>query len=90
MMRDIKLKLDQSPLGSGNFGRVYAATWRGRPVAAKCLRDEDDKEAFLREGKIWQFIRSPNCVAFFGYTRHDDNRLFLGVLLLLQLLLFSS
>ncbi|RYY36919.1 hypothetical protein EON62_01425, partial [archaeon] len=55
-VKDIKFERDEDgaplELGSGTFGTVYAATWRGEPVAAKKLRPALRKESlpiFWRE-----------------------------------------
>ena len=59
-------------LGEGGSGRVYAARWRGRPVALKVLREElapTDRERarFLSEARLLQSLDHPGVVKVVGF-----------------------
>lgn len=63
-------------LGGGSFGVVYRATWRGTPVAAKCLRvdggsSEDEALAlkdFHNEASVLFCLRHPNIATLLAYS----------------------
>jgi serine/threonine protein kinase len=63
-------------LGGGSFGVVYRATWRGTPVAAKCLRatagnSEDEALAlkdFHNEATVLFRLRHPNIATLLAYS----------------------
>ena len=63
-------------LGGGSFGLVYRATWRGTPVAAKCLRatagnSEDEALAlkdFHNEATVLFRLRHPNIATLLAYS----------------------
>jgi serine/threonine protein kinase len=60
------------PLGKGGMGQVYEAeeTESGRRVALKLLSrglgDDEERERFLREGRLAASLSHPNCVYVFG------------------------
>src|SRR5690349_20500726 len=60
------------PLGQGGMGQVYEAeeTESGRRVALKLLSrglgDDEERERFLREGRLAASLSHPNCVYVFG------------------------
>jgi len=60
------------PLGKGGMGQVYEAeeAESGRRVALKLLSrglgDDDERERFLREGRLAASLSHPNCVYVFG------------------------
>jgi len=64
-------------LGRGGMGIVYAAEEvdSGRQVALKViaepLRSQDERERFLREGRLAASINHPNCVYVFGAYEID-------------------
>jgi len=60
------------PLGKGGMGQVYEAeeSESGRRVALKLLSrglgDDEERERFLREGRLAASLSHPNCVYVFG------------------------
>ena len=62
--------LDNNILGTGGWGYVKEATYRGRRVAAKCLHEAivspHNQELFLKEMKISARCRHRNLVEFIG------------------------
>ena len=62
------------PLGKGGMGQVYEAeeTESGRRVAMKILSrglgDDEERERFLREGRLAASLSHPNTVYVFGTT----------------------
>lgn len=60
------------PLGKGGMGQVYEAeeTDSGRRIALKLLSrglgDDEERERFLREGRLAASLSHPNCVYVFG------------------------
>jgi len=62
-------------LSSGNFGKVYKATYLGTQVAVKKLLDVDDEfmhKYIEREMGILRTLRHPNIVQFMGLSRHSS------------------
>ena len=65
-------------LGKGGMGEVYAANHleNGRRLAIKVLNDrlgsDDDRERFLREGRLAASVSHPNCVYIFGSEKVDE------------------
>ncbi|GAB4813021.1 hypothetical protein N2152v2_000067 [Parachlorella kessleri] len=56
-------------LGAGAFGRVYAGTWAGRPVAVKmlqtaCHASSRELHSFKQEVAVLSQLRHPHIVAF--------------------------
>ena len=70
-------------LGEGGSGRVYAARWRGRPVALKVLReeraDERDRARFLAEAALLASIDHPGVVKVLGAGLLPDGRPYLAM-----------
>ncbi|XP_057829880.2 serine/threonine-protein kinase CTR1 [Cryptomeria japonica] len=64
-------------IGSGSFGTVHHADWRGSDVAVKILIDQDLYEErlkeFLREVAIMIRLRHPNVVLFMGAVTKRPN-----------------
>ncbi len=60
------------PIGKGGMGQVYEAEERdsGRRIALKLLSrglgDDDERERFLREGRLAASLSHPHCVYVFG------------------------
>jgi hypothetical protein len=60
------------PLGKGGMGQVYEVeeTDSGRRIALKLLSrglgDDEERERFLREGRLAASLSHPNCVYVFG------------------------
>src|SRR5256885_1074660 len=60
------------PIGKGGMGQVYEAeeTDSGRRIALKLLSrglgDEEERERFLREGRLAASLSHPHCVYVFG------------------------
>src|ERR1044071_5471302 len=60
------------PLGKGGMGQVYEAEEldSGRRIALKLLSrglgDDEERERFLREGRLAASLSHPNCVYVFG------------------------
>ena len=60
------------PIGKGGMGQVYEAeeSDSGRRVALKLLSrglgDDEERERFLREGRLAASLSHPNCVYVFG------------------------
>ena len=65
-----ELALDYKILGTGGWGYVTEATYRGRTVAAKCLHEAivspHNQELFAKEMKISARCRHRNLVEFIG------------------------
>eukprot|EP01136_Pigoraptor_vietnamica_P036424 Opistho-1_new@102984 len=54
-------------IGSGQFGAVYEATYRGQKVAVKTLKDADSIAAdFLAEAAVMTKLQHPNLVQLLG------------------------
>jgi serine/threonine protein kinase len=71
-------------LGEGGSGRVYAARWRGRPVALKVLREDrvpTDRERahFLSEARLLRSVDHPAVVKLIGFGLLPDGRPFLAM-----------
>ncbi|XP_064607929.1 tyrosine-protein kinase CSK-like isoform X2 [Liolophura sinensis] len=56
------------PLGDGEFGTVYKATYKGKTVAAKSLKETTSKavQSFLKEASVMTSLRHPNLVQLIG------------------------
>ena len=79
------IKLTETQLGVGAYGRVFEVEYAGTTCAAKeihpiffrvALQDDLDqiKKDFLRECQIWSTLRHPNIVQFMGmYYRENDD-----------------
>ena len=65
-----EINLSNKILGTGGWGYVTEATFRGRRVAAKCLHDAitspHNQELFSKEMKIFAQCRHRNLVEFIG------------------------
>ena len=65
-----EINLSNKILGTGGWGYVTEATFRGRRVAAKCLHEtiisKHNKELFAKEMKIFARCRHKNLVEFVG------------------------
>ncbi|GAB1522805.1 Serine/threonine-protein kinase [Rhizoctonia solani] len=61
------IQIDQNaPLGRGGFGTVFKGKWNGATVAVKRLVKDASAETLLREVELWQGLRHPHVVQFFG------------------------
>ncbi|XP_061975814.1 serine/threonine-protein kinase CTR1-like isoform X4 [Populus nigra] len=64
-------------IGSGSFGTVYHADWRGSDVAVKILEEQEFHaerfEEFLSEVSIMKRLRHPNIVLFMGAVTQPPN-----------------
>ncbi|CAE6517076.1 unnamed protein product [Rhizoctonia solani] len=61
------IQIDQNaPLGRGGFGTVFRGKWNGATVAVKRLVKDASAETLLREVELWQGLRHPHVVQFFG------------------------
>ncbi|KAJ7970541.1 Protein kinase [Quillaja saponaria] len=64
-------------IGTGSFGTVHRADWRGSDVAIKILRKQDIHtecyKEFLREVAIMKRLRHPNIVLFMGAITQPPN-----------------
>ncbi|XP_052198844.1 serine/threonine-protein kinase CTR1-like isoform X2 [Diospyros lotus] len=64
-------------IGSGSFGTVHLAEWRGSDVAVKILIEQDFHaehfREFLREVAIMKSLRHPNIVLFMGAVTQPPN-----------------
>ncbi|KAF1328582.1 Serine/threonine protein kinase, partial [Globisporangium splendens] len=59
------------PIGTGAFGEVFRATWRGTPVVVKFMGydadfDESAREMFLHELRVWYPLSHPHVIKLFG------------------------
>ncbi|XP_022757319.1 serine/threonine-protein kinase STY8-like isoform X2 [Durio zibethinus] len=78
-----EVNMDEATLiGEGAYGEVYLVKWRGTEVAAKTIRSSiasnpKAKNIFLTELALWQRLRHPNIVQFFGVLKHSDRLIFL-------------
>ena len=70
------MELTEEVLGSGGWGVVKVANFRGLRVAAKFLHNmiisEYNQHLFSREMKIAAMIRHPNMLLFIGATREGE------------------
>ncbi|CAE6410180.1 unnamed protein product [Rhizoctonia solani] len=57
---------ENAPLGRGGFGTVFKGKWNGATVAVKRLVKDASAETLLREVELWQGLRHPHVVQFFG------------------------
>ena len=79
-------------LGGGSFGVVYRASWRGTPVAAKCLRvaTESDHALALKdfhiEAKILKGLRHPNICMLLAYSNTPGQEMIINELMRCSLL----
>ncbi|KAG5557072.1 hypothetical protein RHGRI_007358 [Rhododendron griersonianum] len=64
-------------IGSGSFGTVHLAEWRGSDVAVKILMEQDFDtecfEEFQTEVSIMERLRHPNIVLFMGAVTQPPN-----------------
>lgn len=60
-------------LGSGAFGDVKAAEFRGTPVAVKLLHSSDTAQAFFQEASLLCSLRHPNIVSCLGVCVTEPN-----------------
>jgi len=67
--------MEEEPLGSGAFGKVYNAKWRGRNVVVKVIEtaNEKEKQAFGKESKITLSLDHSNVIKLFGITHVKQN-----------------
>ncbi|KAJ6317364.1 hypothetical protein OIU76_012993 [Salix suchowensis] len=67
----------KNKIGSGSFGTVYHADWRGSDVAVKILEEQEFHaerfEGFLSEVAIMKRLRHPNIVLFMGAVTQPPN-----------------
>ncbi|KAB5544055.1 hypothetical protein DKX38_012167 [Salix brachista] len=67
----------KNKIGSGSFGTVYHADWRGSDVAVKILEEQEFYaerfEEFLSEVAIMKRLRHPNIVLFMGAVTQPPN-----------------
>ena len=72
-----ELEMEQE-IGSGAFGTVHKATWRGMAVAVKVMRGEllhwdgGASAGFECEASFMRTVRHPNIVLFFGAGSFED------------------
>jgi tRNA A-37 threonylcarbamoyl transferase component Bud32 len=71
------LEIKGGIIGRGGFGEVYAASWRGTPVAFKQLiyqgMSKKRRESFLQEVKILAGLDHPNTLKFFGAVADESH-----------------
>ncbi|GIL75163.1 hypothetical protein Vretifemale_4992 [Volvox reticuliferus] len=71
LQRDVAIDANR-PLGSGQFGTVYAGSYRGVPVAIKSVRPAlhgctiEDLEVFVQEVTVLSSLRHDNVVRLLG------------------------
>ncbi|MFZ5478858.1 MAG: protein kinase domain-containing protein [Myxococcota bacterium] len=70
-------------IGEGGIADVFRATWRGRTVALKVLRDPDRpglRQRFLREGRLLKRLQHPGLVRCFEIFEGEQPALALELL----------
>ena len=71
-----EISLSSTKLGSGAWGKVWLADFRGSPVAAKCLHDiiaaPHNNALFVREMSISAQTHHQNIVQFIGATLEGE------------------
>ena len=71
-----EISLSSTMLGSGAWGKVWLADFRGSPVAAKCLHDiiaaPHNEALFVREMNIAARMHHQNIVQFIGATLEGE------------------
>ncbi|KAJ1305198.1 hypothetical protein OPQ81_000228 [Rhizoctonia solani] len=67
VISESEIQIDENaPLGRGGFGTVFKGKWNGATVAVKRLVKDASAETLLREVELWQGLRHPHVVQFFG------------------------
>ncbi|KAH3763847.1 tyrosine protein kinase [Pelomyxa schiedti] len=67
-----ELELVEPPIGEGSYGIVYKAKWRNQEVAVKLVKNQQSKDTltgFENEVQIFETIRCPQIVQFYGAVR---------------------
>jgi hypothetical protein len=60
---DPTITLDyKGEIGTGNFGAVYLAVWKGQNVAVKTLKDASAFDTFFKEMQILGQLDHPNII----------------------------
>ncbi|KDQ50010.1 hypothetical protein JAAARDRAFT_609550 [Jaapia argillacea MUCL 33604] len=59
-------------LGQGGFGDVYRGNWEGHPVAIKVLLRGIPPKILQKEVEVWQSLRHPNILEFYGCNTSSD------------------
>lgn len=69
-----------STLGSGEFGTVYKASWKGITVAVKLLKSTETsvENKLLKEAELLSYLNHPHVIRYFGVTKIDS---FFGIVM---------
>ena len=72
VVRRVEVELTNVEVGTGSWGKVIVAKFRGVPVAAKCMHQviisDYNRRQFMREIAISAKLRHPNLVLFIAAT----------------------
>ncbi|KDQ50015.1 hypothetical protein JAAARDRAFT_142588 [Jaapia argillacea MUCL 33604] len=68
-----EVEIDRNTLlGQGGFGDVYRGSWGGHTVAIKVLLRGIPPKLLQQEVAVWQSLRHPNILEFYGYNSSSD------------------
>ncbi|KAJ3486030.1 hypothetical protein NLI96_g4520 [Meripilus lineatus] len=67
VITDLEVIISDEKLGSGGFGDVFKASWRGTDVAVKLLTENVHESMIHQEIQMWRRLRHPNILEFYGY-----------------------
>lgn len=67
-----ELTLSRETLGSGSFGTVFKGRWRGRAVAVKQFKTQEEINSFMVEVKQLSCVKHENIVTLYGTSSLAD------------------
>ncbi|KDQ50006.1 hypothetical protein JAAARDRAFT_186570 [Jaapia argillacea MUCL 33604] len=69
---EVEIDYKSGCIGEGGFSTVYRGRWGGHLVAVKVLRERIPAKSLQQEIDIWQSIRHPNILEFYGYNSSSE------------------